>query len=114
MSKRLALGNVAVGVIAVLAATAAAAEGSWTSSMTGVVTGFHSRTWTDKNSDSSATKITLTRCTGWTRDVKANPTLKLIRERPGILPNENRGGKKYTCSDGRGGTLSVKQIKTTY
>ncbi|QWS33241.1 hypothetical protein [Curtobacterium aetherium] len=45
-------------------ATAAHAEGSWTSDMTQVQPTFESRTWADKNLDAAHTIITLSNCRG--------------------------------------------------
>ena len=83
---------------AVLAgAIPAHAEGSFSSSMSAVRTGFDSRTWTDKNSDSVSTYISLTGCDNGGLGAKVtNTQLQLTREKPFYEPDEDRG--RYTAA----------------
>ncbi|MYU25175.1 hypothetical protein [Streptomyces sp. SID8352] len=75
------------------------AEGSWTSSMSAVRTGFDSRTWSDKNSDNVSTTIGLSGCNnGGLGAAVSNTELQLTRETSIIQPNENRGRYTYKCS----------------
>jgi hypothetical protein len=75
----------------VLAPTPAYAEGSFTSHLDGVRSGFQSRTWTDNNLDNVATRTTLSGCSrsdGATFFLEVN----LYRIRT-LLPNVNYGAK---------------------
>src|SRR5205823_3370283 len=84
------------GATLALLAPAAGAEGSFNSSMTGVATGFSSRTWTDHNSDSAGTRITLRNCTNnWSSQAPKSAELQLTRETPWWQPDENRGRKTF-------------------
>lgn len=77
----------------------AIAEGSWSSSVTRVRTGFETRSWNDRNTDSAATQWRLERCTDYLTGGRAtNSHWKLMRERGGVLPDENRGEKYFPCA----------------
>lgn len=80
-----------------LAAGPALAEGSFTSSLSGVLTSFDSRTWNDGNRDGAATNITLRGCTRH-GDRPANTQLQLTQQRGGPLPDINRGRKVFNCA----------------
>jgi hypothetical protein len=84
----------------IISASPALAEGSFTSSLSNVLTGFNSRSWTDKNSDGTSTRITLSQCTDPARGGKgANTRLQLTRERGGVLPDKQVGDRKtFYCS----------------
>lgn len=98
--------RVAAGVMLAsigIAGPALAAEGSWTSSMSGVLTYFDSRTWTDHNSTTNSTNITLGYCyddRGPSSPYTTSTQLQLTKEAPWYLPDENRGRKNFAC-DGR-------------
>ena len=81
----------------VVPAGAALAEGSWSSSMTAVRTGFDSRTWTDKNGDSAATTIALTRCKDFYTGQNLNTHLQLTKENT-FTPDVNMGITYFPCS----------------
>lgn len=85
---------------AVLAsAIPAHAEGSWSSSMNGVRTGFNSRTWVDKNNDSVSTSISLSGCSnGGLGPSVTNTQLQLTRETSVVEPDENRGRYTFNCT----------------
>ncbi|MFE7269948.1 hypothetical protein [Streptomyces sp. NPDC057623] len=85
---------------AVLAgAIPAHAEGSWSSSMNGVRTGFNSRTWTDNNNDGVSTSISLSGCSNGGLGPAVNDTqLQLTRETSIVQPDENRGRYTFHCA----------------
>lgn len=75
------------------------AEGYWTSSISNVAPGFNSRTWTDKNQDSVATKIRLDDCRDSHRTHVTSNTaqIQLTRRTGALQPDENRGRKVFYC-----------------
>lgn len=92
----------AAAIVLTMAPTAFA-EGSFNSEIKGAVTGFNSHWWT-KNKDrdvSTVIKFTGCRATG----PNTSTTVQLTKERPGILPDENRGQKTFTACFS-GGTSS--------
>lgn len=83
--------GVGVGVVAAtLGALPAMAEGSWTSSLSGVRAGFSSRSWQDSHLDSASTVATLSGCTG------SGLTLNLYDEY-GALPDQSVGRITHNC-----------------
>ena len=72
-------------------ATPAYAEGSWTSTVSGVYAGFGSRTWTDKNKDSAANYAQIRNCS-------RGATIAIYRNRPFPIPDDVVGTKKATCN----------------
>ncbi|NJQ14722.1 hypothetical protein [Streptomyces bohaiensis] len=95
------LGTILGGLAIVMLASAvpAHAEGSWSSSMNGVRTGFDSRTWTDNNSDNVSTRIALSGCSnGGTGAPVTNTQLQLTRQTAWYQPDENRGRYTFHCS----------------
>jgi len=62
VKRPIAIAGVASAML-VLGASAALAEGSWTSSTTDVLTSFDSRSWTGTNNDAAHTVITFEGCT---------------------------------------------------
>lgn len=101
MSTRSRGGTIAIAVALMvgLLAPAASAEGSFDSDMTSVLTGFSSRTWSDRNADAAATRITLRGCThDWAPGAPKSAELQLTRETPWWQPDENRGRKTFNCA----------------
>jgi len=95
---RVLVGVAAATATLLLGAPLVAAEGSFNSSMSGVLTGFTSRTWGDRNSDGNATRITLRNCThNWSPQAPKSSELQLTRETPWWQPDENRGRKTFNC-----------------
>lgn len=88
-----------VASLATLAiASPAAAEGSWSSSITDALTGFNSRTWADNNNDANATKITFKNCThNWGSATPKSAEVQLTRQTPWYQPDDNRGRKTLNC-----------------
>lgn len=74
------------------------AEGSWTSSITGALTGFDSRNWTDKKIDNANTTIKLEGC----RNVNVAPnavttTDVQLQKNNNNWPDESKGTKILSC-----------------
>lgn len=72
------------------------AEGSWSSSVSGALTGFSSRDWTDNNNDSASTRTVWSGCSlesGTYRDT----TLDLARNRTWPLPDATYGQRTSAC-----------------
>ncbi|KFG73586.1 hypothetical protein [Streptomyces mutabilis] len=68
--------------------------------MSGVRTGFDSRTWTDNNSDNTSTYISLTGCSNGGQGAPVtNTELQLTRETSWYEPDENRGRHTFYCSN---------------
>lgn len=82
-------------------APTAQAEGGFTSSITNALTGFESRWWTDKNSDSVSTSVSHhSKCIdaategGW---IPKNVTYSLRRQRS-LMPDADMGERTATCT----------------
>lgn len=74
------------------------AEGGWSSYMTGVLTGFNSRTWQDQNIDSTSTSITFSGCTNNINPYHGvNAEVQLTRETPFYQPDESQGRRSLNC-----------------
>lgn len=76
--------------------SAAYAEGSWSSSVSGALTGFTSRDWTDNNNDATQTRTVWSGCSlasGTYRDT----TLDLARNRTWPLPDVTYGERTSAC-----------------
>lgn len=97
------LGALLGAVILVLSMAAAVlAEGSWSSSLSGVNRGFESRTWWDNANDAASTRVRFRDCND--RDSGSSPAnvyakLQLLRF-AGIFPWEDRGQIGLACYDG--------------
>lgn len=76
-------------------ATAAMAEGAFTSSISGWLTGSSSRTWTDNNSDAAATSVNLQGCKFRTYGGVDTVTVKLVKK-SGLL-RFNKGERTISC-----------------
>lgn len=63
MTRKLLAITVATVALLLLLTSAAAAEGYWTSYISGALTGFNSRNWTDNHNDSNSTLVTFDNCT---------------------------------------------------
>ncbi|GIF10070.1 hypothetical protein [Actinoplanes teichomyceticus] len=108
------LGVAAVAFTAVLSGGVPAfAEGSWSSYLSGVRSGFISREWTDNNSDSVVTKTTLRGCS---RDDGANFSLKVdLRRKRSLSPDVSYGQKDVSaCAGGTGTGTWGDQTSGTY
>lgn len=81
---------VAVGAACLAIAGPAYAEGSFTTSVTGVGPGFGSRTWTDKNSDSASNYAQIYSCNRGAR-------IAIYRNRQWPVPDEVVGSEAATC-----------------
>lgn len=80
----------AVAVLAATGVSPAFAEGSWTSTVSGVYAGFGSRTWTDKNLDSATNYAKIYSC-------NRGASLAIYRNRQFPVPDEVVGSEKQTC-----------------
>lgn len=105
MFKRLIRGVIVIITLAGgaigIASAAGASSFSWY--MTGVLTGFNSRTWT--STVSADASINSTSCNSWSYGTDpgggyqtGNYTLQLTQETPWYEPNINRGQHEYTCN----------------
>lgn len=87
----------AISVIAVLVIAAPAfGEGSWSGSMSNVLTGFNSRDWSDKNNDSASTTVRLSTCRTVGPSTSARAGIELRRKRT-ALPDESFGTQLARC-----------------
>lgn len=82
----------------------ASAEGSFSSAMSRVLTGYSSRTWVDKDLDATSTRIGLAVCRNAYSNAGVTPTLQLSQVRS-LLPDINKGSKTYNCGS-RGGYVN--------
>lgn len=97
VSQRIGVVLTVLGITAGMA-SAAYAEGNWTSTISQALTGFNSRQWTDNNSDGTSTSIRFDGCI----DVNAEYTptsaeVQLTRETAWYLPDVNMGRKTLNC-----------------
>ncbi|MFD9033077.1 hypothetical protein ACFVZW_18285 [Streptomyces sp. NPDC059567] len=103
MRRKVSQSATALGAIAAVSlalAPTAAAEGSFSSSLTGVATGFNSRWWTDKNTDGAGTVIKFTSCSLFTGPGFRDVTVQLSRYRP-VIADVNEGQKTFSaCASG--------------
>ena len=83
-----------------LAAVPAIAEDAWVSSLTNAGKGFSSRWWTDRHSDSSATRIRLRSCEGGTDSnyLVEKVRFQLWRDN-GLFPDHDHGFTTSNCDD---------------
>ncbi|MGI5186380.1 hypothetical protein ACQEVZ_60115 [Dactylosporangium sp. CA-152071] len=91
----------ALTALLILTPVPAFAEGSWNSSLSGVRSGFTSRTWHDANNDGTITKTTLSGCS---RDDGANFFLEVdLRRKRSFAPDVSYGRRNVSsCSGGTG------------
>lgn len=104
----------ALAVTAVLAGPVPAyAEGSWTSSLGNVRSGFISREWSDRNSDGVVTKTSLSGCS---RDDGATFALSVdLRRKRSLQPDVSYGRKNVAaCKGGTGTGTWGDQTSGTY
>jgi hypothetical protein len=103
LARRVSRTATVVGALATVTlafAPLAHAEGNFTSSITGAATGFNSRWWTDKNSDSDDTIIKFIDCTTDSGADFKSVTVQLTRYRP-VVSDVNEGQKTFTaCASG--------------
>ena len=77
-------------------ASAAFAEGSWTSYISGALTGFESRIWYDGNTDAANTLIRFDGChLTWGPGTNADVNLRRVINN---WPDDDRGTKRLYCS----------------
>jgi hypothetical protein len=88
------LGLIAFGAFA----TPAHAEGSWSSSISNWLTGKESRQWTDNNTDSVSTTVSLSGCSIPNGQRFENVTLGLYRDRS-VLPDVSKGERTNACGN---------------
>lgn len=89
-----------VACLAVLAPAAAQAEGSWTSSMHGVKTGFETRDWADGNRDGAGTVTSFRHCHITTSSGGvSNIRVRLLYNNT-WTPDETMSNNTYYCSSG--------------
>ncbi|MGN9810933.1 hypothetical protein ACTMSW_16420 [Micromonospora sp. BQ11] len=115
LNLRRSKGLVGLAVIgAILAAPMPAlAEGSWSSSLSGIRNGYISRTWTDNNNDSVITKTVLSGCS---RSDGANFTLTVdLRRERSLSPDVSYGIMDVSaCKGGTGTGTWGDQTSGTY
>lgn len=92
-SKKIAVGIAAV-LVTLMGASPAFAEGSFTSSLLGVLPGFNSRVWYKGSTDGASTKVSVSGCS-----VSGNTELELRRVRA-WMPDESKGSKSVNCNSG--------------
>lgn len=107
------LGGLLVGVVLTLIlGGSAAAEGAWTSSISGALTGFESRRWTDNNNDSVSTTVNFQGCRlNLQPTTSVSATLNLYRDRTG-LPDVALGEKTFSCYNSGTGSWGDVQSGT--
>lgn len=94
--KRAALIGVSSLCLVLSTISPAHAEGSWSSSVSNALTGFTSRSWTDNNSDATATRTVWSGCSTVTGTYR-NTTLDLARNRTWPLPDVTYGERTSSC-----------------
>jgi len=95
-------------------ATVAQAEGSWTSYITGALTGFDSRTWYDGHMDHAHTKIRFAGCrdNNYANDPNDNVTVQLTKE--GFFVDKNMGRINFFCWNSATGDYGEMQEAGNY
>lgn len=84
-------------LVAMLTVTASAfGEGSWTGSLSSVLTGFNSRDCSDKNNDGASTTVQLSSCRTVPSSGSARAGVELRRKRTS-LPDESFGTQLARC-----------------
>ncbi|GHJ98065.1 hypothetical protein SNE510_75840 [Streptomyces sp. NE5-10] len=105
MDRRLSRGLlVGAAVIGLAAGTPAFAEGSWSSSMSGVLPGFESRRWNDTNADSTSTSVAFSGCSVEGRTFRA---ATLIVWKDVFGPDESKGTRTNYCNTTSWGDLAA-------
>lgn len=99
---------VAVLTVSMLGGGVAAAEGYWDSTLEGVLQGFTSRGWTDRDSDGASTKIRLAGCRLDSPHALSKVTVQLTYNNT-WTPDENLGWRKLACSSS--GTGNYGRVK---
>ena len=103
-TKAVAASALIVGLMAV--ATPAWAEGGFTTSYSQVQPGFTSRTWTDQNSDSTSTIVTLSGCRANTAGASAGST-RISSIAITLLRNGSSVGTKTRTTSSSGGVCGA-------
>ncbi|MEU9854972.1 hypothetical protein [Streptomyces sp. NPDC047974] len=105
MNRRLIRGLlVSAAVIGLAGATPAFAEGSWSSSMSGVLPGFESRRWSDNNTDATSTSVAFAGC--WVHE-RTFRGATLIVWKDVFGPDESKGARTNSCNTTSWGDLAA-------
>ena len=97
-AKRLAISVVAVATLFAIGSPAWA-EAAWSSTLSGVLTGFNSRSWADHNIDTVKTSIQFNGCVDIDHGyVGTTATVQLTQETPWYEPDINMGVKTLNCA----------------
>lgn len=94
-------------VFSVSLVSPAYAEGNWSSSISGALTGFMSRSWTDNNTDSASTRTVWSGCSLGGPTYR-NTTLDLSRDRGALLPDQVYGQRTSNCGTFDWGRMTDK------
>ncbi|MET4781493.1 hypothetical protein [Glaciihabitans sp. UYNi722] len=102
--RALVVGALIIGT-SVLAAGPAMAEGSWSSSISGAVTGFQSRSWQDSNLDNVETRVVFSGCSVDGGQTFTKTQLEMWGEF-GAFPDQNLGNISNTCNTSNWGRVA--------
>ncbi|MFB7239805.1 MULTISPECIES: hypothetical protein [unclassified Streptomyces] len=97
----LLVGALAVGFVGT---TPAFAEGSWSSSLSGVLPGFESRRWNDANTDATSTSVAFSGCSVPDRTFRA---ANIVVWKDVFGPDESKGSRANYCNTTSWGDLSA-------
>lgn len=93
------VGLVGAGLVvtAVLGATPAMAEGSWSSSLSGARPGFNSRSWQDSYLDHVSTTVAFSGCIYGNAGGLVTSTDLTLYDEYGLLPDQSVGTRNSVC-----------------
>ncbi|KOA53558.1 hypothetical protein BAAA27672_08370 [Bifidobacterium animalis subsp. animalis ATCC 27672] len=102
--RRIGIALTLLGIMG-LAVPAQAAEGTFTSFLTGVVTDFRSRNWSDKNLTADATTIRMENCVIQSGLTNASATMGVqLRQDRSLQPDRDAGTRSFPCGRPSGNT----------
>lgn len=93
-----------------LAASPALAEGSWTSNMKSVPTGFNSRSWQDSHLDGAATVTTFSGCTFTFGGGAVSSVTLTLWDEMGWFPDASMGTKTNSCGVTNWGVMTRSDL----
>ena len=109
ISRALPLGLTAVATALVFVGPARA-EGSWTSSFSGIRPGWDTRQWTDMNTDSVQTSLTIKSCYQNSGNLFTSLLWQLTYKNT-FTPDENMGRHNIDCRSSSGATVNYGDVK---
>jgi hypothetical protein len=102
--------GLAVGAVSLVLAAPAHAEGSWTSSFSGIRPGWNTRQWTDTNRDAAQTSLTIKSC----RQDNGNRFTSMLWQltyNNTFTPDENMGRHNLDCRAATGARVNYGDVK---